>query len=91
MSVFRVTFAQFYSTEVDRKSIENARLNVQNNNLRDRITVVESDPRGPILQCLMSDAQARIDFTICNPPFYSSKVDILQSAEAKESYPNAVR
>ena len=27
---------------------------------------------------------------MCNPPFYSSAEDVAQSAEAKESEPNAV-
>lgn len=39
--------------------------------------------------CLRS--QDRYDFTMCNPPFYSSRKEVLQSAEAKEFGPNAVR
>jgi 23S rRNA A1618 N6-methylase RlmF len=31
------------------------------------------------------------DFTMCNPPFYSSAEDISRSAEFKEFGPNAVR
>ena len=33
----------------------------------------------------------RCDFSMCNPPFYSSKEDIQQSAESKEFDPHAVR
>ncbi|KAE9409094.1 hypothetical protein BT96DRAFT_579378 [Gymnopus androsaceus JB14] len=32
----------------------------------------------------------RFDFTMCNPPFYSSIQDVAQSAEAKQYGPNAV-
>lgn len=32
----------------------------------------------------------RVDFTMCNPPFYSSHEDVAASAEAKEFEPNAV-
>lgn len=31
------------------------------------------------------------DFTMCNPPFYASREEVIQSAEAKEFGPNAVR
>ena len=31
------------------------------------------------------------DFTMCNPPFYSSKEEVQRSAEAKQYQPNAVR
>lgn len=31
-----------------------------------------------------------IDFTMCNPPFYASREEVLQSTEAKEFSPSAV-
>jgi 23S rRNA A1618 N6-methylase RlmF len=33
---------------------------------------------------------AAVDFTMCNPPFYSSREDVLSSAETKEFGPNAI-
>jgi 23S rRNA A1618 N6-methylase RlmF len=33
----------------------------------------------------------RFDFTMCNPPFYSSSEDIARSAEGKEYIPHGVR
>lgn len=44
---------------------------------------------GPILQPLHTSLMD-FDFTMCNPPFYSSAEDISRSAEFKEFGPNAV-
>ena len=35
-------------------------------------------------------AHPQVDFTMCNPPFYSDRAEVLRSAEAKELGPNAV-
>ena len=35
-------------------------------------------------------AHSQVDFTMCNPPFYSDRAEVLRSAEAKELGPNAV-
>lgn len=35
-------------------------------------------------------SNVRFDFTMCNPPFYSSLQEVIQSAEAKQYGPNAV-
>jgi len=60
-----------------------------NNGLQDRISIVQSDPNGPIMSDILP-SPTTCDFTMCNPPFYSSREDVLRSAEAKESRPNAV-
>ncbi|KAG0694908.1 hypothetical protein DFH29DRAFT_761649, partial [Suillus ampliporus] len=43
----------------------------------------------PILQPLLTSSM-NFDFTMCNPPFYSSAEDVSRSAEFKELGPNAV-
>lgn len=61
--------------------------------------MIASDPAGPILLHLFNlenrirdpRSGAKYDFTMCNPPFYSSREDVLHSAEVKESEPTAVR
>ncbi|KAI0752971.1 hypothetical protein C8Q80DRAFT_487656 [Daedaleopsis nitida] len=79
----------FTATEIDEVSIENAQRIVSVNGLENVITVVRADPTGPVfLPLLHSDPQ--YDFTMCNPPFYSSRDEVIQSAEAKEFEPNAV-
>jgi len=80
------------ATELDPLSIVYAQLNVQENGLQDRITVVKAGHGEPILLPLLGrnmPAQT-YDFTMCNPPFYESRDEILRSAEAKDTGPNAV-
>lgn len=43
-----------------------------------------------VVVVLMISLRKVFDFTMCNPPFYSSKEDVQRSAEAKEYQPNAV-
>ncbi|KAI0799986.1 S-adenosyl-L-methionine dependent methyltransferase [Fomes fomentarius] len=79
----------FSATDIDELSIGSAIQNVVENGLQDRISLVRVDHDGPIILPLhLSDEQ--YDFTMCNPPFYSSREEVIQSAEAKEFEPNAV-
>jgi len=86
-----------YSPDIDGTSLSNASTNIAANHLEDRITAWKSDADGPILSPLMRpprddanpDTQT-FDFTMCNPPFYSSKEEIAQLADAKEFDPHAV-
>ncbi|OSD00137.1 S-adenosyl-L-methionine dependent methyltransferase [Trametes coccinea BRFM310] len=79
----------FTATELDELSLRFARQNVEGNNLQQRISVLSAGPSGPIL-AMLKDSDVVYDFTMCNPPFYSSREEVLQSAEAKEFEPNAV-
>ncbi|CCM00501.1 uncharacterized protein FIBRA_02535 [Fibroporia radiculosa] len=89
---------RLFNPDVDEKSLESARFNVRRNNLDDRITVVKSKPSGSMLLHLFesnSDGAStsngvHFDFTMCNPPFYRNREEILRSAEAKEFGPAAV-
>ncbi|KAH9921568.1 S-adenosyl-L-methionine dependent methyltransferase [Epithele typhae] len=86
----------FAATDIDPLSLECARANVSANGLEPRIAVVAVNADGPILGVLAqgergsSVFEERYDFTMCNPPFYASREEVLQSAEAKEFTPNAV-
>ncbi|KAI8974587.1 S-adenosyl-L-methionine dependent methyltransferase [Trametes punicea] len=79
----------FTGTELDELSLASARKNVQANGLQGRIDILGADPAGPVLGPLFY-SDTLYDFTMCNPPFYSSRDEVLQSAEAKELGPNAV-
>ncbi|KAI6035112.1 S-adenosyl-L-methionine dependent methyltransferase [Pisolithus orientalis] len=76
---------QFVATDVDKDSLTSAREN-------DRVIITETSPSKPLLFPLEKDTtvNARYEFTMCNPPFYSSTEEMAQSAETKEFGPNAV-
>ncbi|KZT09695.1 S-adenosyl-L-methionine dependent methyltransferase [Laetiporus sulphureus 93-53] len=82
---------EFVATDIDEKSLQYARINVQQNHLDGRITIMKSNPSDPIFHCLEGDSHSEpFDFTMCNPPFYSSKEDVVRSAASKEFQPNAI-
>ncbi|KAJ7196562.1 S-adenosyl-L-methionine dependent methyltransferase [Mycena pura] len=80
----------FIATDVDAFSLQSARSNVEKNGLLERIQVFATSPDAPIFAPLHADPKTSIAFTMCNPPFYSSREDVAASAEAKEFEPSAV-
>ncbi|KAJ4475479.1 S-adenosyl-L-methionine dependent methyltransferase [Lentinula aciculospora] len=81
---------KFVVSEIDPISLESAQQNISINELDDRIHIVQCNATSPVLLPLVLDEDKRFDFTMCNPPFYSSFEDVSQSAEAKQYGPNAV-
>lgn len=79
----------FVATDIDERSVQFAKQNISQNSMDSRIVVERVQADGPILQPLHT-SQMEFDFTMCNPPFYSSAEDISRSAEFKEFGPNAV-
>lgn len=78
----------FIATEIDPLSYDCASDNVASNGLQSRIHLHKVVSREPILSPLLgSDA---FDFTMCNPPFYSSREEMEKSAAEKEFSPSAV-
>lgn len=80
----------FVGTELDPKSRACAISNVACNSMEDRIEIFEASAGGPLLGPLSSSEGPRYEFTMCNPPFYTSAQDVLRSAEGKELGPNGV-
>ncbi|KAJ7821004.1 S-adenosyl-L-methionine dependent methyltransferase [Mycena olivaceomarginata] len=80
----------FLATDVDKFSLSCAQSNIDRNGLADRIQVFETTPEAPIFAPLHQDPNLKADFTMCNPPFYSSRDDVSASADSKEFEPNAV-
>ena len=88
-------------TDIDDKSLQFARQNVQINGLQNRIKLHRSKHGGPLLPLddlgfekydykpvLNSSLNiSSIDFSMCNPPFYESKADMLTSAALKQRRP----
>ncbi|KAK7692919.1 hypothetical protein QCA50_004558 [Cerrena zonata] len=79
----------FVGTDIDDISLKSAQKNIESNSLKERIDLIKSDPSGSILPMTLHD-DIIYDFTMCNPPFYSDKDEVRQSAEAKQIGPNAV-
>lgn len=79
----------FVATDIDERSVQFAKQNISQNSMDSRIVVERVQADGPILQPLHTSLMD-FDFTMCNPPFYSSVEDISRSAEFKEFGPNAV-
>ncbi|KAK4868252.1 hypothetical protein LT330_007450 [Penicillium expansum] len=73
-------------TDIDSNNIRTSRHNVSLNNLESRVQIVHSDPTGPLFP-LENLGRQTLDFTMCNPPFYTSPNELKQSAEQKEREP----
>ncbi|KAJ5563659.1 hypothetical protein N7535_008823 [Penicillium sp. DV-2018c] len=76
----------FAATDIDSNNIRTSQHNVALNNLESRIRIVHSDPNGPLIPLEKLGCQT-LDFTMCNPPFYTSSNELKQSAEQKEREP----
>ncbi|KAE8451750.1 hypothetical protein EG329_003207 [Mollisiaceae sp. DMI_Dod_QoI] len=72
--------------DIDEKSLQFARQNVQDNGLQNRIKLLKTE-LGDLLLPLDRMGFENIDFSMCNPPFYESKADMLTSAAAKQRPP----
>ncbi|KAI9696737.1 MAG: hypothetical protein M1836_005099 [Candelina mexicana] len=77
---------RFGATDIDDKSLYYARENIARNNLNPRIRLLKTTPEDPLIP-LQALGLESIDFTICNPPFYSSTEEMLSSANAKQRPP----
>ncbi|KAJ5191360.1 uncharacterized protein N7498_010345 [Penicillium cinerascens] len=78
---------KFLATEIDENNARTAEQNVKLNKLESRVQIVRTDPKDSLFP-LNKFGQKRIDFTICNPPFYASHEEMTQSAEFKSEKPS---
>ncbi len=79
-------------TDIDPLAISQARENVKNNLLSDRITLIQKTDKDKMFIFLDSDISNNQtwDFTMCNPPFYESEQDMKSSKEFKELNPSSI-
>ncbi|RKF53686.1 U6 small nuclear RNA -methyltransferase [Erysiphe neolycopersici] len=77
---------KLFGTDTDEKSLEYARQNVTSNHLSDRISIVKTEPREPLIPFQVLGVE-NLKFIMCNPPFYESKEEMLKCAEAKKRPP----
>ncbi|KFY27689.1 hypothetical protein V493_03368 [Pseudogymnoascus sp. VKM F-4281 (FW-2241)] len=80
---------RFACTDTDPHSLTYARQNITQNNLSNRIRLLQTEPEGPLLP-LDDLGLDKIDFTLTNPPFFTSPDDLLASATLKSRPPSGV-
>jgi 23S rRNA (adenine1618-N6)-methyltransferase len=73
--------------DIDDENVRTARENVTNNGLDSRIRVFKTERKDDLIPLDTKLDVQRLDFTMCNPPFYASREEMIASAEAKERPP----
>ncbi|KAK0385649.1 hypothetical protein NLU13_6826 [Sarocladium strictum] len=76
----------FIATDIDSESLSYAQRNVHMNNLEHRIKVVSRQPTDSLIPT--EHLPATLDFTMTNPPFYSSPDELSASAAKKSLAPS---
>ncbi|KAJ5407984.1 hypothetical protein N7509_001867 [Penicillium cosmopolitanum] len=80
---------EFVATDIDENNARTAQENVKTNQLESRIRVIKTDPKDALFP-LDKIEQNSLDFTMCNPPFYTSREEMAQSSESKSQQPSSV-
>ncbi|KAG5947923.1 hypothetical protein E4U59_006173 [Claviceps monticola] len=78
----------FIATDTDPSSLEWAQSNIKLNDLSHRIHILPRHPDSPLIPLNEPGLPSTIDFTMTNPPFYSSEEEMLQSAQNKHRPPH---
>ncbi|CED82013.1 Predicted DNA methylase [Phaffia rhodozyma] len=86
---------EFCATEIDPNSFHHAQGNISRNFLSDRVKLVKIEPpsgqeQDRILKPFELFPDLQFEFTMCNPPFYSSWQEISSLASNKEFNPHAI-
>ena len=79
------------ATDIDKKSFDAAARNLALNNLMTRTKLLQTTQLNPLIP-LAAFGVDHLDFTICNPPFFTNSSDMRSSlkGEGKSLKPNAV-
>lgn len=76
----------FIATDIDDENIKSSTETVKANNLESRIRIVKTSTDNDLIS-LNTLGVERLDFTMCNPPFYSSQDEMIASAKEKDRPP----
>lgn len=79
------------ATDIDAISLASARVNIEANNLAPRCRLLHTQASDPLIP-LDALKVERLDFTICNPPFYASEQEMRDAfhGTGKRAKPSAV-
>jgi 23S rRNA (adenine1618-N6)-methyltransferase len=81
---------RFFGTDIDAKSFAFAQRNVAANGLDSRIRLHKVSSAADPLLPLDALGARRLDFAMCNPPFYASREDMRAATAGKGAPPSAV-
>jgi 23S rRNA A1618 N6-methylase RlmF len=78
-------------SEKDTDSLNHARQVASSNQIKsEAISILEVPASGGILFPLLNDPDLKVDFTMCNSPFFSSSEEMQRGIELKIDQPHAV-
>ncbi|KAL3455791.1 hypothetical protein BJX64DRAFT_57103 [Aspergillus heterothallicus] len=77
----------FVASDIDDENVQTATRTVKENGLDSRIRVVKTNQNDSLFLLEGIPVIEQFDFTMCNPPFYTSREDMVNSAEEKERPP----
>lgn len=78
---------KFIATDIDDENIRLSEMTVTANKLESRIQVKKTSPTDKLIPMDGTTGIEGLDFTMCNPPFYASRGEMIASAEGKERPP----
>lgn len=67
---------RMFGLEIDKENVKYAASNVLRNKLEQKITVIDQEGSDRIFEKLFNAYDNKKTFTICNPPFFSSKEEL---------------
>ncbi|KAL4974273.1 hypothetical protein BDW66DRAFT_140457 [Aspergillus desertorum] len=76
----------FIATDIDDENIRTSTETVKMNNLESRIRIMKTSADSDLIP-LNTLGVEKLDFTMCNPPFYSSQDEMIASAKEKDRPP----
>ncbi|KAL4940127.1 hypothetical protein BDV06DRAFT_224369 [Aspergillus oleicola] len=76
----------FIASDIDDENIKTSTRTVKANKLDSRIRIVKTSPDDALIPLRTLDIE-RLDYTMCNPPFYASQDEMIASAKEKERPP----
>ncbi|KAL4892447.1 DUF890 domain protein [Aspergillus ambiguus] len=78
---------KFLATDVDENNVKISSQTVSENGLKERIQIIKTNPNDDLIPLHTKLRVESLDFTMCNPPFYASREEMISSAQDKERPP----
>ncbi|KAJ3128824.1 Methyltransferase-like protein 16 [Nowakowskiella sp. JEL0407] len=94
LGVARNSAWKFIATESNEESLYYANLNITLNELQTQITLIDTNSQPSNQHKLIPDEiwnqTGFLDFTMCNPPFYSSADEVAELYSRKDPHPHEI-